>query len=271
MDKHGGLINFDEIIDLMKNPINFSGPMFTKLTTKDKYASFLGMSASGIVGYHRYKTNLRKHIARDPKGLCHNWITPDDEAMCWLMIENGLEKWNVEFKLRCEKIEQSDDSDGPNYGGFQSTRLTKIQRCNLPFLKYTEKTTDAGKKKLCAWDLKAVARFKKLKREVELFRYEHEVIRLNSREVKRPLLEEVNGKMVYKLTTKYKAYSVHATDVLARVLQEETPDSSTTKKRMGQDMSEHEQKRKREIDEIYNDGALSMFSNVACSMPFMDV
>ena len=273
-DHKGGQITFDKMMTLMQDAGNFSGPVFTKLTTKDAYASFVGMCASGIVGYHRYKTALRKYLAKGRDGLCHNWITPDDEAMCWLMIENGLGKWNAEFELRSSEFDRraNDNSDFTNYGGFQSTKLTKVQRRDLPLLKYTEKTTESGKKKLCAWSHSAVTRFKKLKREIQMFRYEHDYVRVNNsgEEELRPVLEKVNGKNVYKLTRKYREYSEHATSVMSRLLQEDSP-ASTKKRRIGQDISEHEQKRKREIDAIYNDGSLSMFSNVACSMPFLDV
>ena len=257
-------------MNLMKKSENFQGTIFQELKTKELYASFVGMCAGCIVGYHRYKTSLRKHLSHDPEGQCHKWLTPDDEAMCWLMIENGVDKWNAEFNVRCNRILQNDAAQGPNYGGFQSTKLPKEDKDGLPMLKYTEKLTENGRKKLCGWDHMGVARFKTLKREIELFRYDHELVKIGPREVLKPKVQEMNGKRVYVLQTEYKNYSEHATHVMAQLLEIESPDVKG-KKRVGQELSSHEQKRKREIDAIYNDGSLSMFSNIACALPYMEV
>ena len=274
-DHQRGQVNLDEMMALMKNVKNFSGRVFQKLNTKEKYASFVGMCASCIMGYHRYRTALRKYIAMNKSGagLCHNWLTPDDEAMCWLMIENGLAKWNAEFEKRSKQFQENESSsDNPNYGGFQSTKLTKDQKRALPLLKYTEKTTMSGKKKLCAWTHDAINRFKKLKREIVLFRYEHELVEVEDSEVEqlKPKIEMVNGKSAYVLTDKYKVYAEYATSVMSRSLEEESPVLSK-KRKLGQDKSEHEQQLKREIDAVYNDDSLSMFSNIACSMPFLEL
>ena len=267
----GGTDRFDGIMGLMKDSENFRGSIFQKLKTKELYASYVGMCAGCIVGYHRYKTALRKHLSQDPEGLCHMWLTPDDEAMCWLMIENAVNKWNAEFTVRCNQVLQNDTgAQGPNYGGFQSTRLTKQDKETLPMLKYTEKLTENGRKKLCGWDHIGVARFKTLKSEIELFRYDHETVQIGSKEELRKKIQVVNGKNVVVLRDEYKEYSAHASDVMAELLEIESPDVKG-KKRVGQALSQHEQKRKREIDAIFNDGSLSMFSNIACALPYMEV
>ena len=255
---------------LMENGRNFQGSIFEQLKTKELYASFVGMCAGCIVGYHRYKTSLRKYLSSDPDGLCHNWLTSDDEAMCWLMIENAVDKWNAEFTVRCNQVLQNTNTgtQGPNYGGFQATKLTKRDKEGLPMLKYTEKITENNRKKLCGWDHHGVDRFKTLKNEIDQFRYVHDTVRVKNKDKLRKRVQMVNGKSVPVLRENYKPYSEHASDVMGQLLEIESPDVKG-KKRVGRELSQHEQKRKKEIDAIYNDDNLSMFSNVACTLPYM--
>jgi hypothetical protein len=242
----------NEFIDIMSDPSEFDEElMFDVLNDKKKYASFVTFCASCIVGSQKYKSSLLKS-KEDPASSCAVWFTPDDEAMSWLILENSVAKWNEEYKLKKSKME----SETQNYLGFQAVKLLKSEKGNLPASKYIEKRLSINTKKLSGWDHLGVGRFKCLKMEVIKFRYDHE----QRAEHLVPVLNK-NGEK--KISKKYEEYAKEATEMMRKKIEMESPDP---KKRTSEMMCKSEQERKKVLDALYNDTALSIFSNVSGNM-----
>ena len=220
--------------------------MFQVLIDKDKYASFVTFCASCIVGSQKYKGCLLS------ENSCAEWHTPDDEAMCWLILENGVKKWNKEFKLKKEKM----NTGSRNYLGFQSIKLTKEEKGTLPASKYTEKRTNSESKKLSGWDHEGVTRFKDLKMEIIGFRYEHSV---DSRGKVIPQIGH-DGKMTF--SKKYDEYAKEAMSIMKQKVEMDSPEM----KKRSRDICSSEQAKKKLHDELFNDTALSKFSNIGNSI-----
>ena len=244
-----GTLWSNEFIKIMKNDENFGkASMFEVLDDEKKYASFVTFCASCIVGSQRYKGCVSNSL-EDSDSTCANWFTPDDEAMSWLILENSAKKWNKEYEVKKEKMEKGTR----NYLGFQSIKLSREEKQDLPACKYTERRTNTDSKKLSGWDHIGVKRFKELKKEIIMFRYTHTV--------------DAKGKMNLVLDTKgektfsdeYDLYGEEATEMMRAKLKLDSPDP----KKRSLKVVKMEQAKKKLIEDLYNDTELSIFSNVS--------
>ena len=239
----------NDIIKIMKNHEIFgTKSMFEVLNDEKKYASFVTFCASCIVGSQKYKRCVGSSL-NDEDSNCADWFTPDDEAMSWLILENSVKKWNREYEVKKEKMENGTR----NYLGFQSIRLSKEEKKELPACKYTERRTNTDSKKLSGWDHIGIKRFKELKREVTMFRYTHTV----DAKGKIKLVLDSSGEKTF--SDDYDDYAYAATEMMRNKLKVDSPDP----KKRSHDMYKMEQAKKKLIEDLYNDTELSIFSNVS--------
>ena len=203
--------------------------MFTVLKSKEDYSSFLLLCAGAVRPSTVYADRVRNEASIE------TWITTDDEALCWVILQNSVRRWNKEYILRHHnKITNSANQ----MKGILEVKLTKEEKNSLPAAIYTERKVDT-QRKLCGWNEEGITSFSDIKKSIEKFRVE----------------------AASETGEQWKEYSGMAIHVMMKRLEQTSP--SLLKKRKAAFESSRKQKDKAvRLDSLYHMKGLSKFSNI---------
>ena len=224
-----GCKGLDEIIKICRDKpddlLNMN--MFQVLGSEKAYASFLLFCAQSVRPYSVYIEKVRCKEDID------NWITSDDDALCWVILQNSVERWNSEYALRIGKRTMESEY---SVKGIMEIKLTKEEKNSLPPSLYTESKTDT-KRKFCGWDETGIRAFREIKCANIQFR-------------KNSMAET---------SIVWRGYKNTALDTMVKELDKHSPSS---KRKAASARNEREKTKAQRLESLYSMEGLSRFSNI---------
>ena len=201
--------------------------MFEVLGSEKNYASFLLFCAQSVRPYSVYIDKVRCKEDID------NWITSDDDALCWVILQNSVERWNSEYALRNGK--RTIESEY-SVKGIMEIKLTKEEKHSLPPSLYTESKIDT-KRKFCGWDETGIKAFREVKHANIQFRKDS----------------------MAETGIVWKGYNETALDTMVKELDKHSPSS---KRKAASARNEMEKMKAQRLESLYSMKGLSRFSNI---------
>ena len=126
---------------------------------KDHYVMFLSIIGKHVVKDKHFKSLLAN--GRNNNDV-NDWFTPQDEAISFVIFENGVARWIDEFKF---KLVATDNCAS----AVQKCDIEKTDRKQFTPHRYTEKLI-GGRTVKTGWDLLGMKRYRDLLRGCKLFR-----------------------------------------------------------------------------------------------------
>ena len=123
--------DFLKLLQTLANDVTFTYEDL--ITDKEIYSSFLMMCGPCIMPQKTYV-----YMSSLSESSVDNWFTVDDEALCVVLLENSLTKWNEEFDHRL----------GLNIGDDKDRFSVKLDLKSVKFspTKYSTSKQDRDKK-----------------------------------------------------------------------------------------------------------------------------
>ena len=126
--------------------------------SKEIYASFVALCSDCVVHHSRFKNKASSSRS------VSEWFTVHDEALCMVILENCVYKWNSEYTLRRELNRESNNNE-LHLDAVLHLKLDRAMKNSLPRTKYSERVEGEGTNR--GWSLEGVERFMVIKTKVE--------------------------------------------------------------------------------------------------------
>ena len=164
-------IGFKEIhnreADAMKKKL--FGMLEKNIVTPDDYHSdaelyyaFISVLGRKVMRDSAFKTNIP-----DNKDNFKHWFNARDEAMAFLLLDNGMERWNAEIDL----LKQKSETDM-----FWTEKIDKNDEKKLPLYKYTQRKIPSEEESESSiqndgWKLEGISMYKEFLKKINKFRH----------------------------------------------------------------------------------------------------
>ena len=105
--------------------------------SKEIYASFVALCSDCVVHHSRFKNKGSSSRS------VSEWFTVHDEALCMVILENCVYKWNSEYTLRRELNRDSNNNE-LHLDAVLHLKLDRAMKNSLPRTKYSERVEGEG-------------------------------------------------------------------------------------------------------------------------------